>query len=164
MTEKFFFGFGAERFAAFMVNTDDLLVASDDASFYRGDALGVGEDAFVDDVGGAETFLQGAAGFVGADGAEDFHARAEGGEIGRHVAGAAEAFALLGEIDDGDGGLGREARGGAPKVTVEHEVAEDADAFAAQAREQAFEACGGIVCWSAHAWIIRVRWWLLLGA
>ena len=87
---------------------------------------------------GAQAFAQRVRGIVAAafrpDDAEDFDARAERGEIGGDVAGAAEAFALLDEIDDGDGGFGREARGGAPEVAVEHQVAEDADAFALRRR------------------------------
>src|SRR5260370_16782024 len=83
---------------------------------------------------------QGGAGFVIADDAEAFHTRAESGEIRRNVARAAEAFALLDEIDHGNGRLRREARGGAPKIAVEHEIAEDADAFPAKSRNQALQA------------------------
>ena len=111
-------------------------MASDDARFYGSDARGVSEHALVSDTFGGE-FLADCGGglvggfrrsLVGADGAEHFDLGAEGREIGGDVACTAEAFGLLYELDDGDGGLGGEARGGAPKVAVEHEVADYPDA------------------------------------
>ena len=47
---------------------------------------------------------------------------------------------MASDIHDGDGWFGREAQGISPKVVVEHEVADYADAGVAQARDQAFEA------------------------
>lgn len=126
-----------------MVDANDLLVACDDARFYGGDALGVSDGAAVHDIGGAKAGAKGAAGFVIADGTEGFHARAKRGEIGGNVAGATEAFTLGDKINDGNSGFGREARSGAPEVAVEHEIAKNADALVAQARDQAFEARDG---------------------
>ena len=136
--KKFFLSFGAERFAAFVIDADDLLVTGDDAGFYGGDAFGIGENALARDVNSVETGDEGAAGFVAAYYAEGFDLRAESGDVGGDVACATEAFGLGDEVDDGDGGFWREARGGAPEIAVEHEVAEDADAFAAEAGDEAF--------------------------
>jgi len=57
---------------------------------------------------------------------------------------------LLDEIDDGDGGFRGKAGGGAPEVAVQHEVAEDADAFSGEAREQALEVSAGGFGFTGH--------------
>jgi hypothetical protein len=57
---------------------------------------------------------------------------------------------LLDEIDHGDGSLGRETGGGAPEVAIQHEVAEDADAFSGEAREQALELSAGGFGFTGH--------------
>ena len=138
-----------QRLAAFAIDANNVLVARDDARLDGGDAARVGDNAFVGNIRGAQVFAKRFAGlvggsFAGADDAKHFDARAERGEICGDVSGAAEAFALLDEIDDGDGGFGREARRGAPEIAVEHEVADDSDAFAAKARDKALEASGGL--------------------
>jgi len=60
------------------------------------------------------------------------------GDICGYVPRPAQALALLGEIHDGNGRFRREPRGRAPKVAVQHEIAEHADALAAQARDPSF--------------------------
>ena len=53
LAKQFLLGLGTKWLAAFAVNTDDLLVAGDDAGLYGRDAFRIGEDAFVRDAGGA---------------------------------------------------------------------------------------------------------------
>src|SRR6266404_2746723 len=142
-------------------------MARNDARLHGGYAPRIGEDALVGGVRGAETIAQCCGWFVGSDGAEAFHARPEGGEIGGDVACAAEALALLDEIDYGDSRFGRKARGGAPEIAVEHEVAENADALTAQAGDQALQPLGvtldlighkGRDCGGFNCAILRPRW------
>jgi hypothetical protein len=149
--EQAAFGFRVEGFAAFAIDADDVLMAGDDASLDRGDALGVGQDAFMGDTGIGKALAQRGGGVVAAlssffrtGDAEQFDASAKGGEVGGNVSGAAEAFGLIDEIDDGNGGFGRQARSGAPKVAVQHQVANDADVTTAEAGDQAFQLCDGI--------------------
>src|SRR6267143_1664137 len=54
------------------------------------------------------------------------------------------ALALLDEIHGGNGRFRREPRGRAPKVAIQHEIAEHADALAAQARDPSFHPGNGI--------------------
>lgn len=54
------------------------------------------------------------------------------------------------EIDDGDGGFRGKAGGGAPEVAVQHEVAEDADAFSGEAGDQAVKVSGGGFGFAGH--------------
>src|SRR5207302_763602 len=81
---------------------------------------------------------------------EAFDASAEAGEICRHVARAAEAFALLDKIDYRDGSFRRKARGSAPKVAVEHQVAKDADTFSTQSGNEALQALSVTVNVATH--------------
>jgi hypothetical protein len=131
--QEAFFGFRLQGLAALAVDAHHLLMARDDAGFHRGYTPRVGEHAFVNDAGVAQTLAQGRARFVISYRAEALHPCPEGAQICRYVACAAEAFALLNEIDNRDGGFRGKARSGAPKIAVQHEVAEDADAFSAQA-------------------------------
>src|SRR5258708_6708913 len=89
----------------------------------------VGDQAFVIDTGVVQAFAEGSTRLVVADSAERFHARAQPRQIGRDVACPAQAFTLLDKIHDGNGSFRRKARSGAPKIAVQHEVAQDADAF-----------------------------------
>ena len=141
--------FRMERLTAFAIDADDVLMARDDARLDRGDAARVGEQTLVGNICGAKLLSQRFTGlvdgsFAGTDGAEHFDARAQFSKIRGDVGGAAEAIVLLGEIDDGDGSFGRETRRGAPEVAVEHEVADDSDAFAVETRDEALEASGGL--------------------
>jgi len=120
--QKFFLSFVAERFAALVIHANNLLVAGNNARFYGGDALRIGDNSFVHDVCGAQTFLQSAPGFIISNNAEHFHFGAERGNVCADVAGAAEAFALLDEINDGNRRFRRKARGRAPEVAIEHQV------------------------------------------
>src|SRR6476660_1183860 len=90
--EQAAFGFQVEGFAAF--------------------ALGVGQDAVIGDTGIGKALAQRGGGVVAAlssffrtGDAEQFDASAKGGEVGGNVSGAAEAFGLIDEIDDGNGGF-----------------------------------------------------------
>src|SRR5258707_206639 len=125
-------------------------MARNDARLHGGYAPRIGEDALVGGGRGAGAISQSCGRVVGCDGAETFHARPEGGEIGGDVACAAEALALLDEINYGDGRFGRKARGGAPKIAVEHEVAENADALTAQAGDQALQPLGVTLDLTGH--------------
>jgi hypothetical protein len=58
---------------------------------------------------------------------------------------------LFDEIHDRSGSFGGETRSGAPEVAVQHEIAEDADAFTAEAGDQAFQARDGIGDIVGHA-------------
>src|SRR6266850_146835 len=171
--QKFFLSFVAERFAALVIHANNLLVAGNNARFYGGDALRIGDNSFVHDVCGAQTFLQSAPGFIISNNAEHFHFGAERGNVCADVAGAAEAFALLDEINDGNRRFRRKARGRAPEVAIEHQVSEDADAPSAQAGDPSFQARNGIGDVVGHAGsfvfsvppgIILERWSLLRAA
>src|SRR5262249_50589462 len=131
-----------KRLSAFAIDTNDMLMARDDARFDRRDAARVGEYTFVGNIRRPQIFAKRFAqlvngSFAHADDAKHFDLRPECSQICRDVSSAAETFALLDEIDNGDGGFGGEARGSAPEVAVEHEVADDSDAFAAQTRDEA---------------------------
>src|SRR5258708_31686600 len=86
-----------------------------------------------------QAIAQGCARFVIANYAEAFDTRSERREIGGHVAGATESFALLDEIHYRDGGFRRKTRCGTPQIAVQHQVAENSDAFSAKAGNQTFE-------------------------
>ena len=64
-------------------------------------------------------------------------------EIRGDVAGSAQARSFRDEIDDGHGGFRRKAIGAAPDVAVEHQIADDADAAAAEAGGEFFEIASG---------------------
>src|SRR5579872_6480143 len=138
-----------QRLAAFAVNANNVLVARDDTRLDGGDAARVGDDAFVGNIRGAQVFAQRLAGFVDwsftwADHSKQFHAGAKRGEIGCNISGAAKALALLDIIDNRNGSFGRKARSGSPKIAIEHQVADDSDALAAQARDETLQSGGGV--------------------
>ena len=91
-----------------------MLVAGDDAGLDGGDALGMGQDAFVHDTSIGQALAQqdgrvvaSFSSFFRTDHAEQLDASAEGGEVGGNVSRATEARGLIDEIDNRDGGFGR---------------------------------------------------------
>src|SRR5262249_23253469 len=100
------------------------------------------------DVGRAHAIAQSHAGliariFFAANHAECFYACAECSKVRSNVSRAAEALTLLNKIHDRHSGFWGEARCRAPKVAVQHEVAEDADALAAQFWDKSSQAGNG---------------------
>ncbi len=77
----------------------------------------------------AEQRAEEAAVVVLAHPAEEVGAGAERGEVEGDVRRAAGDGGLAVDAHDGDGRLGREARGVAPHVLVEHDVADHEDAL-----------------------------------
>ena len=117
-------------------------MARDDARLNRGDAIGIRDQAFVRNAGVRKAAAQDVRVFVGAGDSERSDLGAKRGEIGRDIAGSAQAGGLRNKIDHRHGGLGRKPRGLAPNVAVEHEVADDADAASLQAAYEALETSG----------------------
>ena len=87
----------------------------------------------------AEERAQAEAVLVLAHPAEEVGAGAEGGEVEGDVGRAAGDRGLAVDADDGDGRLGREARGVAPHVFVEHDVADHEDALLRDGGEDGVE-------------------------
>src|SRR6267378_542560 len=150
-TQKFLLSFRAGWFAAFVIHANNLLVAGNDARFYGGDALRIADHPFARDVRSSQTSVQSSTGFVISGDTKRFHSGAERDDVRGDVAGAAETFALLDEIHDGNRGLRRKARGRPPEVAIEHQVSEDTDALAAQAGDPSFQAGNGIGNVGGHA-------------
>ena len=151
--EELFFGVGRKRIAALIVNAHNLLVARDDAGLHGGYPTSIGEDAALADFGCAQTGAERAAcfvivrllvglfprGFPAANDTEELDAAAESREIGGHVSCASQTIRLRPEIHNRNRRFGREAVRSAPKIAIEHEIAEHADVNPAEARQQAFE-------------------------
>ena len=127
-----------------MIDAHHLLVPRDDSRLHRGDAFGIGDDAFSCDICSAQAFLQRASGLVIPNHSKRFYFPAERRYVCGHVPGAAQAFALLHEIDNGNSRFRRKARSRAPQVAVQHQVAEHADALPAQARDQSLQPGNGV--------------------
>ena len=159
-SQESFLSFSAERlaphearhtFASLLIDAHHVVVFRDDSRFHRGDAFRISDDSFVPDTRGPKTFLQGAPGFVISGNAKRFHPRAQRSDICGHVSRPAQALALLDEIHDRNRRFRREPRSRAPKVAVQHQVAEYADALAAQPRDQSFQPGNGIGNVDGHA-------------
>ena len=118
-------------------------MARDDPRLERGGALGVGDYAFARHAERREAAAKIAGGLIGSGDAERRDAGAERREIRGHVAGSSQARSFRDEIDHGHGGFRRKARGATPDVAVKHEIANDADAAAAQAGGEFFEIASG---------------------
>jgi hypothetical protein len=142
--QQFFLGFRAERLAALAIDTNDLLMAGNDARLYRGDASRIGDNAFVRDVCRAKTLLQGATGFLSTDHPERFDLSSECGDVYGDISRATKAFTLLDEIHDGNRCFRRKPRGRPPKVAIEHQVSDDSDALSTQAGEPSFQPGKGL--------------------
>ena len=154
--EELFFGFRRKRVATLVVDAHNLLVTSDDASLDGGFALRVGKHTGVIDTRFSEAAAEIGAAFVvddsfGADflaseNTEGLNGRAEGREIRSDVAGSAKTIGLRDKIDDGNRGFGGEASGTAKEVAIEHEIAEEGDAYLTEAGEKALESgdIGGV--------------------
>jgi hypothetical protein len=126
-------------------------MAGDDARLHRGDAFRIGDNAFVRDVCGAKTLLQGATGFLSADDPERFDLSSECGNVYGDISRATEAFTLLDEIHDGNRRFRRKPRGRPPEVAIEHQVSEDSDALPTQAGEPSFQPGNGVDNAGGHA-------------
>src|SRR5262249_24391521 len=73
---------------------------------------------------------------VRADDAGDLDGAAERGDVVRHVGRAAQAEALVIELDDGHGRFGRDALDAPDDEMIEHQIADDEHSPAACAVEQ----------------------------
>src|SRR5437899_779290 len=119
-TQESFLGFRAERFAAFVIHANNLLVASNDASFYRGDALRIAYNSFVRDACNSQASVQSSTGFVTSNHTKRFDLSSECGDVYGDISRAAKAFTLLDEVNDGNRRFRRKARGRPPEVAIEH--------------------------------------------
>ena len=119
-TQESFLGFRAERFAAFVIHANNLLVASNDASFYRGDALRIAYNSFLRDACNSQASVQSSTGFVTSNHTKRFDLSSECGDVYGDISRAAKAFTLLDEVNDGNRRFRRKARGRPPEVAIEH--------------------------------------------
>jgi 3',5'-cyclic AMP phosphodiesterase CpdA len=134
---------------ALLVDADNLLVPGNHASFDRGHAARFRQDAAVSDFLLAKTGAENAAGFIiaqfpggvlSANNTERFNVCGETSEVGSDVSRSAQTVGLRSEVHNGDRGFGRETVGRAPKVAVQHQVAENSDVNLAETRQQALKA------------------------
>src|SRR6266576_601291 len=121
-----------------------MVVLCYNSRLHCGNALGICDYAFVRDIRRAETFLQRPSGLIIPKHSERFHFSAERRYVCGHVPRAAQAFALLHEINNRNSRFRREPRSRAPQVAVQHQVTEHADTFPAQARNQSLQPGNGI--------------------
>src|SRR4030095_8477671 len=129
-----------KRFAAFMVDANDLLVACNHSCFYGRDARFVNNDPLAGDARNAQARAERAAGFVLTDYAESVDSCAAGGKVRCDVASGAETVTLVRKTHHRDRRFGRKSRGRSPKIAIEHQIAEHAHAKSLEFRKKALQA------------------------
>ena len=104
----------SDRFAAFTIDANNLLMARDHAGLNRGHTRFVGNHSLIADARLAKTAAQCCARFILSDNAKGRDGRAQRGQICCDVSGAAKAFALLDEIHYRNSSFRRKPRRGSP--------------------------------------------------
>ena len=135
-----------------VVHARDLLIAlGDDADLLDRRPIAIDHQAFDADAGCGELIGQPVGGHVPSHHADERHPGAKGGEIVGDIGGAAETHELRLKMHDRHRRFRRDARHVADDEAVEHDVADDQDVVAAQARDDVPRAARGERR-DGHAW------------